>query len=300
MRTSSSITITAILAVAATPSQAKERPPLPPSSAWNIHYADDSCRLVRTFGEGNEAVSILLESFEPGDWFNITFVGEPLKTNGRGAARSPLLRFGPNAEASEVDLFIGTHGELPALISQSTVRIVPLTEAEIEARDKAAKNGEDYDPPKVSERQKDAVEWLQLSRALAEDVKLETGSLMKPLAALDKCSWDLVRLWGLDPEQQKTLLRKPKRSRPERLFISHEDYPEKMIRDDRQGIVQARLLIDSDGKVSSCKNLIETEDKEFGEVVCRKLRSGKFEPALDAAGRPVPSYQVQRVTFRLE
>jgi hypothetical protein len=45
-----------LAALAAGPLSAKA-PPTPltlePSSPWNMHYADDSCRLLRSFGKGD-------------------------------------------------------------------------------------------------------------------------------------------------------------------------------------------------------------------------------------------------------
>ena len=300
MRTSSSITITAILAVAATPLQAKERTPLSPSTPWNIHYANDSCRLVRTFGKGDEAVSLVMDRFEPGDQFKLIFVGKSLKRRNDGSMLDGRLRFGPDADDQDVAVFTGTHGDLPALIVHGPLRIIPLTKDQEAAQEAAWDAGREYILPPISEERKAQVRWLNLSRILTKDVVLETGSLAKPLAALETCSWDLLKVWGLDPEQQKTLTRQVRPVRGMAGEISPDDYPEDMLRKGGQGTVTVRLLVDAQGKVTSCKNLVLTKDTDFGEVVCQKFRSIKFDPALDSAGRPAPSYYIQSVTFRME
>lgn len=288
------------LAVVASPASSQTIPSLPPASPWNVHYADDSCRLVRSFGEGDSAVSVIMDSFEPSDLLTLTFVGKPLKVRNGGATEAISVRFGPDAGATDISMFVGLHGSLPALIAQSGVRIVPFTEAEIEAARAAREAGNDYAQARISDEQRNAVEWLRLSGVLNEDFVLETGSLMKPLAALDKCNWDLIRTWGLDPEKHRSLLRKPVPMPGRTATISYMEYPSEMVRGGRQGTVKARLIVDAEGKVVDCRNLIATRDEEFGKLVCRKFRSMRFHPALDAQGNPMPSYYIQSVTFRME
>ena len=50
---------------------------LQPSSPWVLDYAENSCRLMRTFGEGSDKMQLLFESDAPGE-MDLVVVGRPL------------------------------------------------------------------------------------------------------------------------------------------------------------------------------------------------------------------------------
>jgi TonB family protein len=193
-----------------------------------------------------------------------------------------------------------TIGEIRALLVNSPLRIAPLTDAEIEARKEAARRDASFEATPIGAQREAAATWLELANVLRKDLVLETGPMNKPLAALRKYSWDTVKLWGLDVEQQKSLIRKPRpKSEPWRWFDS-SDYPEKMIRGGYQAIVNFRMMVDASGKPTSCHIQQSTRPKEFDDIVCRAaMRRASFEPALDSEGKPVPSYWRQTVRFML-
>ena len=39
---------------------------LQPATPWGVDYAENSCRLVRTFGQGDDQTQVVLESIAPG------------------------------------------------------------------------------------------------------------------------------------------------------------------------------------------------------------------------------------------
>lgn len=51
-----------------------------PSSQWIVDYADNSCRLIRPFGEGNTKTILLFEGVSP-DQMDMVATGKPLKSN---------------------------------------------------------------------------------------------------------------------------------------------------------------------------------------------------------------------------
>src|SRR2546423_1697268 len=53
---------------------------LQPSSQWIVDYAENSCRLIRTFGEGEDKTVLLFESPSPGS-LDMLVVGKPLETS---------------------------------------------------------------------------------------------------------------------------------------------------------------------------------------------------------------------------
>lgn len=273
---------------------------LQPVEPWNLHYADDSCRLARTFGTGKKQVILVLDQFEPGDWFRMMFVGKSLAAR-TGFGRSELaVRFGPNEAPSEEEFTTGKVGDLAAIIVNGSLRLAPMTKAEKDAHDESIKQSLHVDPPPIGEARETAATWLELSKALSHSLVLETGPMAKPLAGLRECAWDTVKSWGLDPEQQKRLTRKPSPLRPASEWFNPQDYPPKMLRDGYQGIVNFRILVDGMGKVTSCQIQESTRPKEFDDAVCKVvMKRAQFEPALDAQGKPVPSYWRQTVRFIL-
>ena len=73
--------------------EAREVRRLEPSSEWVLDYADESCRLARHFGTGGNRVILVMDQFEPGDWFTLTFAGALVRATQQGTAhkgRHPL------------------------------------------------------------------------------------------------------------------------------------------------------------------------------------------------------------------
>ena len=292
------------LAWPAAAAHAKEPLRLQPSSKWVIDYGDDSCRLARNFGEGNRKVTLIMDQFEPGDRFKMRLVGKPAR--GR-LARSPIegrLRFGPNEAETEVAAMEGTMNADPVVIFNGAQGLAPLTEAQAAASKEAWERGAPFAeviPPSIGSAREAAVTWVEVTKLLRNDLVLETGPMDKPMDALRECSWDMVAHWGLNVEQQKGLTRRPIAKARSRPWFSAGDYPESMLRGGHQGIVHFRLMLDARGTPTSCHIQMSTRPKEFDDVVCQAImKRARFDPALDAQGKPVASYWVQTVLFRME
>ena len=67
--------------LAMVPSLASGAPPqqLAPSTPWVVDYAENSCRLVRRFGEGKDLTVFALESEAPGA-IDMLVAGRPMAT----------------------------------------------------------------------------------------------------------------------------------------------------------------------------------------------------------------------------
>ena len=279
------------LAYQAAPAFTRDLPlRLKPVKPWNLHYADDSCRLIRPFGTGDDQVILVLDQFTPGDWFRMTLIGAnlPIRTSGaRGT-----VRFGPNEASSKVGVTPGTSNGKPALFVNENLRIAPLTKGE-EKKDAP-------EPARIAEAREAAATWLELKK-LYRDVVLETGSLAQPFASLRACSWETVGSWGLDVEQQKTLTKKPEVKRSANTWFDASEYPPNMIAGGYQGLVNFRMIVDAQGKVTSCHIQKSTRPQDFDDLVCKSaMKRARFEPALDAHGKPVPSYWHGSVRFVIQ
>jgi outer membrane biosynthesis protein TonB len=130
-------------------------------------------------------------------------------------------------------------------------------------------------------------------------VILDTGSLGDPMKAFDQCIRDSLRDWGIDPDLEDRIVRRPWAPDPSRWF-SADDYPAELVRAGSESEVNVRLLVDASGRVTKCTSLTHYDEPKFEQIVCGKfMQRARFEPAELADGTKVPSYYINRVIFRL-
>lgn len=273
---------------------------LAPSSKWNVHYADDSCRMGRSFGEGDQKVTLIADRYQPGDALRLSFVGRPVWTSRNEGTVE--LRFGPDEAAQEIEFFPALSSDrLPALMLRGNIRIAPRSQAELDDYAAAVEAKRfDFIWPDISPEREAAVTFIEVKGAVRKPFILETGSLGPPLAALRKCTDELLGHWGIDVAKHKSLSRRALPASDPRDWITTNDYPMDLAMSGRRAIVQLRLNIDASGTTTDCKIQQSTRPKEFDEAACKAiLRRAKFQPALDAAGGAIASYWVGTVIFQL-
>lgn len=133
-----------------------------------------------------------------------------------------------------------------------------------------------------------------------QTIVLDTGPMGGPLAALTACTDDLLRGWKVDVEAHRTLSRPATPVGNPGSWLKNGDYPPAMLARGMQGIVHFRLVVDTTGKPASCHIQQSTRPAEFDEAVCKGIiRRATFEPALDANGKPVVSYYLNRARFQM-
>jgi hypothetical protein len=276
---------------------AKEPLRLKQTSQWNVDYADERCRLMRQFGEGEERVFAIFDQFGPGEYFRMTIAGKPMRT---GVTEGDVtIQFGPSESEQRLAFYKGTLGDDPALVFHNQTRLAGPTSAEQAAIAKA-KKGEWIKLAPVPPERQSAIRTLTIGKPLARTVILETGPMRKPLEAMATCIDSLMTSWGVDVERHKTLTRylEPLSS-PEKWVVSG-DYPTKMVSEGQPALVQFRLSVGADGVPLSCHIQLTTRPKEFDAAVCHALmRRARFNPALDADGQPLTSYYLNTVRFAL-
>lgn len=267
------------------------------SSAWNVDYADDRCRLMRQFGADDDKVFAIFDRYGPGDRFRLTVAGKPVKTlilNGDLA-----IQFGPSEAEQEVEFYSGTTAEYPSLIIQKQIRVAPLSPAEKTQID-AAPDDVWVDLPDIGPEREGAIRNLTVGKPLRQPVVMELGSMRKPFEALGKCVDNLMASWGIDVEKHKSLSRGTKPLTSPAKWVVAQDYPVKMLRAGQPAIIEFRMSVAADGKATSCHIQSTTRPKEFDDAVCGSLmRRARFAPALDAEGKPLASYYRNTVRFAI-
>ncbi len=270
---------------------AKPQEYLPPVSPWHLNYAEDSCRLMRSFGTGDDTGMVYFERFGPGDGFNLVVAGKRLLSIN---AESKLqIRFGDGEEHQEPEFFIGEFGDYgPAVIFRPMqINRSPAHGLRGKALDEYWEQVADVPIEPVGAERERAVTWLSISRGKRSYVTFDLGPMDKPFAALRNCTNDQLRYWGIDVERHDTLSRKLKPVQSPGTWLKSEDYPRLMARIGQQGIIHFRIVVDETGKPSSCHIQQSTRPKEFDDVVCKRLMErATFEPALDAQGAALKSF----------
>jgi hypothetical protein len=270
---------------------------LKPTSAWQVDYADERCRLGRQFGEGKQTVLLLMDRFAPGEYFRLTIAGQLVKTFvEKGDAD---IQFGPREEEQQLAFLKGNLDKEPALIFSGSARIAPPSAAELLAiKNREKREGVVVEP--ISEDRQKAVRHLRVGKPLRKPVMLETSSMRAPLAALDTCIDNLLISWGVDVEKHKALSRTVTPLKSPDKWIMSSDYPNEMLSAGQPALVSFRLSIGPDGVPTACHIQATTRPKEFDNAVCKSvMRRARFSPALDAQGQPLASYYQNNVYFAL-
>lgn len=280
---------------------AKEPLALVPSSKWSVNYAEDFCRLSRTFGTGREQVGLVLDRFSPGDSFRLILVGDTMRDVSPGI--KARVRFGDGFAEQELDFYSGKVGTHRAWIFQSSLYIRPRSDAETAAIEQDIKANGVADARKlapITEADEASVTEVSIGRPLRNPVILKTGSMRSAFAALRTCTDELLTHWGIDVARHKEIATFAKPLTSPGTWIKSGDYPEAMLRSRQPGLVQFRLTIGEDGTPTDCRIQQSTHSAGFDKAVCDALkRRARFEPARDTEGRPLTSFYLNSVHFQI-
>ena len=305
-----SMRIQSIVACAAAAPLLLAATPLPvrlqPSSPWVVDYAENTCRLIRTFGEGKTVVKLAFESDAPGS-MDMLALGKPLQTSDeRVSAR--FLPVGGKPFDGNVAATV-PKGD-PAILWSNVAMLPDELLAKFKKAQDEQKLHPDDRPPSITltpsespralrQQFATAATELEIDARRSQPVILETGSLGEAIAAFDKCSDDSLTDWGVDPQLEAKIVRPVWALNPSH-WLSRADYPRDMLWKGSESEVNVRLLIDASGKVTKCTSLSHYEAPEFNRISCEKItKRARFEPAELADGTKVPSYYIQRVVFRI-
>ena len=263
------------------------------SSDWVLDYADDRCRLVAIFGEGEDRTPLIFEQYHPSSSLRWMIAGPYLKGMRKG--REATVQFGPTLEPFTVEYDDRTFGEYGELVGGSwhttdtaesaDEQVVPISN--LSNRLDASKGRE--------------VRWIGIQRSRKPMLKLETGELESLAQAMNSCIDNLVASWGLDPEQDRRRARGPKFVNQVRIFRAlASSYPSSARSRGMEADRQIRVLVDAAGKVTQCAMADVTSAERFDDRACELFRrEAKFEPASDTEGKPIPSYYIMTLSYRL-
>lgn len=248
------------------------------SSKWVMDYADSSCRLWATFGEGEQKSTLELaapSSRKAG--FDVLVYPSKLDTKGL------KFRWSEMAEAKEV-------GKITPLAFEAGTGLMfeaGLGHNVAGLTDNPSAEGYRNEAERMATEA--SIEGLFLTDKSGGDIAFMTGSLKAPFNALRTCLDNLISEMGVDPVALRN------RSRP--VFTLNvdkwknevtNDYPSTAIRNAEQGIVAFMLIVDEKGKPAECRVIRNLASKSLADFTCKNWRRyAKFTPALDADGNPI-------------
>ncbi len=269
------------------------------SSPWAVNLAKDACHLARSFGEGDDKITIDFRQYGPGQSFTLLALGKSLV---HGKPGSLVTEFGPNGTPHEDRAARMMKRDGGQGLVETITRLVPEPVDEI-TRGKKSRDwqpdAEDTAPLPYDREAEGRITELRLSGSISRDVVLELGRMDLPMDAMRVCLDDLMVRWGVDPVAYHSLSRRAVPSGNPGLWAIPSDYPPRMLRDGMVGAVHFRLMVDETGKPIDCIVQSAVGD-EFDKVTCQiMLRRARFTPARDAAGRPVASFYVNTVRWSI-
>ena len=279
---------------------------LQPSSPWVVDYAENSCRLIRVFGEGKTTVKLAFESAAPGQW-DMLVIGKPLATY-EEQVQARFLPVGDKTFDGKVARTV-TNGE-PAILWNQPELLPDNLIKKLEQEQKERFKNPAVRPPADNVAERDeykkqaqafaaATTELEIDSRRNQPVILETGSLSKAIASFDECGRNSLKDWGVDPDLEDKIARRVWATNPTG-WLSADDYPHDLLMRGKESEVDVRLLIDGAGKVTKCTSLSHFDDKEFNRITCARITErARFEPAELADGTKVPSYYARRVVFQI-
>ena len=273
--------IAAAALLVAPAAQAQEETVFRPVGNWTADYGDDYCRLIRNFTDGTREMSLALERLQPGAQVRLIAVGVGMRPF-RGAEQIAyqLQPAGASGKARYV--------RSETADGKQFVSFDPVTLA-------LPAPGTPPAPPPVYSRADEqatarGITGFLLTEGLTSPVRVETGSLRAPVAALQACADDLLAVWGLDAEKHKTMTALPiMNPRPDGV-LPQNTVPFTEFDKLGGGANQVRLLIGADGKVTGCAIYSPSLAQSLNDKICALAKErASFQPAKDAGGQAMTS-----------
>jgi hypothetical protein len=270
---------------------AKEKPSvsLERMGKWEVNYDDDSCHLMAEFGKGDERVFFKMTRVSHTDQFELTLFGNAFAN--RDLDLPVEIGFGdagPSYKREGTSIVTGKE-KIPGVVLGS-----------LYLDGWSPRIGKDlaWMPHRVSPAIEAAITYIDVKPELRKRHRLQTGSLGPVMIAMRQCTDNLVRYWGYDPEVLRNLSRSVEPAGNPANWLKPKDFPNSPKSEIESGRLAFRLDISDAGQVTGCKVLYRTKSDIYTDQVCTALvQRAKFKPALDAQGKPVKSFYINRVLW---
>ncbi|WP_260581008.1 energy transducer TonB [Sphingopyxis sp. PET50] len=256
------------------PAHAADSPVLAPATPWKVDYAKEECRLLRTFGTGENAVTMRLARGSGVQSFDMVIagtkvprLGDEVKVTMKLEPQGTLAEFDgysmgvPNRPEKFIRWYDGSPEILAGITDDQQVRLLADKKLDVVMR------------------------WSDGKAALA---------------ALQTCHDDLLKSWGANIAEIRALKVQPQPIGSPGRWATNADYPMREMHREIQGTVTFQLKLDATGAVENCLILLSSDSAVLDEQSCKLMRQrAKFKPARDANDKPVTSFYVNRIRWQI-
>lgn len=281
---------------------------LEPASGWELREYDDKCRMIRTFGSGENETTLWIDKGGPGPGLNLTLIGRPVRSPYGAYIRvgfapgQPVDRNFITATSSKGRPVLALFGVQPvSLLAEKADDEAPAATQGEESVDLAQAAAAEYASEDTLKKRYAAITALELSGAVIDPLALELDRVLPMAEELFTCAAELTKRLSHNPAAEGGMA-KGVRTVDEAVWAQkiQENYPVHLLQAEQQGTVAVRLTVSKDGRATFCEVTGFSGPASFNETACLQLlRHARFDPARDASGAPVASFYSTRITYKL-
>ena len=261
--------------------QAQDGAVFRPVGGWTADFGDDYCRLVRTFSDGKDEVSLALERTQPGAFLKILLVGDGVSTF-RGADQIGYT-FLPSGTERETRYVRSETSDGKQFLSFDALTLAPF-----------AFTPGTPPPPYRRDAELDtarAINAIALDKGLTGPVRFETGALRAPVEVMQACADDLLVVWGLDVDKHKALTAAATPNPDPNGVLPQGTIPFGEFAKLGGGMNQVRVLVSAEGKPTACTIYSPSLSQTLNTRICNLvMEKATFQPAKDADGQAMASF----------
>jgi hypothetical protein len=262
-----------------------------PASAWQLDYGAERCSLARDFAADGHKVGLRIDNYGTKFGFRMLLTSDLIDTP--TVVPITQLRIGYSPDTRERERFwatAGTVGEANAVWFRAAFLPDPPMP------------GPDY-----IESFERGITSITVQFGEHQPLRLDTGSMAEPFAAMRKCLDNLIASWGLDPVQHwaqsrpvlparlpkgyRTLATTPRSDHPG--YTERNDAVRVQAINRNGDMYPLRLMVDATGHPTAC--VVQVPVSEAQRKTWCDFNAGPFVPALDAAGKPMASVYLVEV-----
>lgn len=273
------VTLGAILAGSAS---VRAETTVAPTTPWQASTEGGLCRVERNFESRGQPHLLILEQTGPGSAFGMAVAGPALAQ--LDPAQPILLGFFNGDPWLERRARIEPNRQFGKVAIVTNLSFSPPAGAPIARIDTVVLGG----MARVAVTQGNT------------RVNFATGSLGVAAAALNECTAQMLRNWGLDPEVQYGLESAAFPEQEAKLARElRKTYPPRAYRALQNGPLEVAAVIDPGGTATECKVIVSSSFPDLDAAACKAILKAKYRPARDAQGAQVASYWKTRITYAL-
>lgn len=276
-------TALASLAVTATPAVAQDSAlrSFAMQGSWSLDAGDDYCRLAAVFENNGDEIAFALERNRAENFARLILIGDAIVPY-RGAEAMGYRYLPENVQRSAPFL----RSETADGRAFFNLGLISFAELPSGPPDFTAVYNRDDELAFAT-----GINAIALDEGLRDSIRIETGHMRGPMQALQACTDDLLRVWGLDYEAHQTMTR---RAAP--VGAAYEWLANGTIRFQDFALLggganPVRVMLNAEGGPTECHVHWPSLDADTNESICEQImENGEFTPALDAEGNPMASY----------